>query len=167
MVVSSPRDLAWCRAAFRDLDAPLPGRTGGPVAQAPSRRSWATGPIHAGPQAARLAPQPRTAALVARVVAESGYAHRRVDSIGATLLAWDEITRAGAEHLQHDPAAARALTTVRARWDLEEPMLWHVFGHHGDLGVAAQRAVVDELYVGGALHATLAAAVAAGDLLRF
>jgi len=165
--VSAPRDLAWCRAAFRDLDAPLPGPALTRSAATAPRRSWATGRIRPGPEAARLAPVPSTSVLVAEVVAASGYAERRVDSVGATLLAWDEITRLGVEQLQADLAAARALTTVRERWDLEEPMLWHVFGHHGDLGVAAQRAVVDRLHTRGSLRATLAAAVAAGDLLRF
>lgn len=167
MTVSSPRDLAWCRAAFRDLDAPLPGQPADHADQHATRRAWGTGPVEPGPAAARLAPRPSTAALIDAAVAASGFAPRRVDTVGAMLLVWDEITRVGTAHLEGDPAAARALRTVRARWDVEESMIWNVFGHHGELGVRAHRAVVHELYTLGSLHDTLVAAISAGTLLRF
>lgn len=163
---AAARDLAWCRAAFRDLDAPLPGRPRS-VDAVTQRRDWTSGPVGPGPLAAVAGSPPSTAALVARVVAASGLPSRRIDTIGATLRVWDEITRLGVELLQSDPAAARALSVVRERWDLEEPMLWHVFTYWGELGLRARREVVRRLYTGGRLERDLTAAVASGALLRY
>ncbi|HHU38632.1 MAG TPA: hypothetical protein GXZ45_05055 [Propionibacterium sp.] len=114
---------------------------------------WAVAPITGDPRWQRLeAPRPDLVQVATDAIRVSGADPREVNRVTCVALVANLVKGMGTHYLRVGgmPEAADGFEEVASRPDYDVDHLWNYFSHHGAVGVAAQKQVVEHLTNGDA-----------------